>query len=88
MSQIKNKETLKFNTNHILKYLSKVFICLGIAFVSYLIYQIIKYFIKENYILLSILLYVVPTNFLIIFLFFFSKLIFLKLDLEIKNYSD
>lgn len=88
MAHIKNEETLKINTNHILKYLCKVFICLGIALVSYLIYQIIKYNRSESYVFLSILLYLIPSNMLIVFLFFFSKWLFDFLDLEIKNYSD
>ena len=88
MSQIKNEETLKLNTNLVVKYLCKVFICLGIAAVCYLIYQIIKYNREKSYVLLSILLYIIPTNILVIFLFFVSKWLFINLDLEVKNYSD
>ena len=88
MSQIKNEETLKLNTNLVVKYLCKVFICLGIAAVCYLIYQIIKYNRENSYVLLSILLYIIPTNILVIFLFFVSKWLFINLDLEVKNYSD
>ena len=86
ISQIKNEETLKFNTKHIVKYLCKVLICFGIALVAYLLYQIIKNFRDENYVIMSFLMYLIPTNLLIIFLFFFSKWIFISLDLEIYSY--
>ena len=88
IAQIKNEETLKFNTKHILKYLCKVLICFGIALIAYLIYQIIKDFRDENYVIMSFLMYLLPTNFLIIFLFFFSKWIFVSLDLELYSYQD
>ena len=86
ITQIKNEETLKFNTKHFVKYLCKVLICFGIALVAYLIYQIIKNFRDENYVIMSFLMYLIPTNFFIIFLFFFSKWIFISLDLEINSY--
>ena len=88
IAQIKGKETLKFNTKHILKYLCKVLICLGIALLVDLIFQIIKYYRNENYILMSILAYMLPTNILIIFLFLVSKWLFVYLDLEVYSYSD
>ena len=88
MAQIKGEETLKFNTKHILKYLCKVLICLGIALLMYLIFQIIKYYKSENYVALSVMAYMIPTNLLIIFLFFFSKWLFIYLDLEVYTYSD
>ena len=88
MAQIKGEETLKFNTKHILKYLCKVLICLGIALLMYLIFQIIKYYKSENYVALSVMAYMIPTNLLIIFLFFFSKWLFIHLDLEVYTYSD
>jgi len=88
ITQIKNEETLKFNTKHIVKYLCKVLICLGIALFSYLLWHIFKYLREENYVIWSFLTYLIPANILIIFLFFCSKLLFLYLDLEIYNYSD
>ena len=88
IAQIKNEETLKFNTKHIVKYLCKVLICFGIALIAYLLYQIIKDFRDENYVIMSFLMYLLPTNFLIIFLFFFSKWIFVSLDLELYSYQD
>ena len=86
ITHIKNEETLKFNTKHIVKYLCKVLICFWIAFVSYLIYQITNNFRDENYQLFSFLTYLIPSNLLLIFLFFCSKRLFLLLDLEIYNY--
>lgn len=88
ISQIKGEESLKFNTKHTFKYLCKILICLGIALFLYLICQLIKYFREDNYILLSILSYMIPINIMIIFLFLFSKRLFIYLDLEIYSYSD
>ena len=88
ISQIKGEESLKFNAKHIFKYLCKIFICLGIAIFLYLICQLIKYFREDNYIILSILSYMIPINVMIVFLFLFSKRLFIFLDLEIYSYSD
>jgi len=63
----------------------KVFICLGIALVIYLMFVIIKYYRGEYYELLSIIAYFLPINLLVIFLFLFSKILFIHLDLEIYN---
>lgn len=88
MTQIKGVETLKFNTKTVVKYLCKVLICLGIALLSYLLFEIFKYFKDENYILFGIFTYFIPTNILIIFLFFFSKWLFIYLDFEVNTYSN
>ena len=86
-AHIHQNESFKIDTNNIVKYLCKIFICLGIAFFCLLIYQIIKYFRDENYVILSFMTYLIPTNLLIIFLFFFSKWLFIYLDLEVNSYS-
>lgn len=88
ISQIKGEESLKFNTKHTFKYLCKILICLGIALFLYLICQLFKYFREDNYNLFSIMSYMIPLNVMIIFLFLFSKRLFIYLDLEIYSYSD
>ena len=40
MTQIKGVETLKFNTKTVVKYLCKVLICLAIALLSYLLFDL------------------------------------------------
>ena len=85
LSKITNEETYKFNKVFFIKYLCKVFIILGISLIAYLIFAVIEYFRSESYILLSVILYVLPINALVIFIFFFSKSLFIHLDLEIYN---
>ena len=85
LSRITNEETYKFNKIVFIKYMCKVFICLGIALVVYLMFVIIKYYRGEYYTILSIIAYFLPINLLVIFLFLFSKILFIHLDLEIYN---
>jgi hypothetical protein len=87
VTHIKGVETLKFNTKNVVKHLCKILICLAIALCVYLLFEIFKFFKDENYITFSILTYLVPTNILIIFLFFFSKWLFIYFDLEVNTYS-
>ena len=86
-AQIHRNESFKIDTNNIVKYLCKIFICLGVAFLCYLIYQIIKNSRGDNYVIMSFMTYLIPTNILIIFLFFFAKWLFIYLDIEVNNYS-
>jgi hypothetical protein len=87
VTQIKGVETLKFNIKNVVKYLCRVLICLGVALCCYLLFEVFKYFKDENYTLFGIFTYFVPTNLLIIFLFFFSKWLFIYLDFEVYTYS-
>ena len=86
LAQIRNEETNKFNSYLLLKYLCKVFICLIVTFFIYLIFSIIKYYRGRSYITLSVVTYLLPFNLLVIFLFLFSKNLFLHLYLE--NYYE
>jgi hypothetical protein len=85
LSKIKNEETYKFDKVDFIKYICKVLIILGISLIVYLIFVVIKYFREKNYILLSIIAYVLPINLLVVFLFLFSKRLFIYLDLEFYN---
>ena len=85
MAHITNEESYKFDKTLFIKYLCKVLLSLAIAMVSYLLFIIFKYFRDENYILFSMFAYILPINFLVIFLFLFSKYIFILLELEINN---
>lgn len=87
VTQIKGVETLKFTTKNVVKYLCRVLICLGVALCCYLLFEVFKYVEDENYRLFGILTYLIPTNILIIFLFFFSKWLFIYLDFEVYTYS-
>ena len=89
LAKIRNDETYKFNKSLLIKYIYKVLICLAIAIIAYLLFAVIKYYRnKHYYIALSILAYTLPINLLVIFLFLFAKILFIKLGLEIYNDSE
>ena len=89
LAKIRNDETYKFNKSLLIKYIYKVLICLVIAIIAYLLFDVIKYYRnKHYYIALSILAYTLPINLLVIFLFLFAKYLFIKLGLEIYNDSE
>ena len=87
LAQITNEETNKFNKYLFFKYFCKLLICILVSLFIYLIFTIIKYYRDKSYAILSILAYSLPINILIIFLFLFSKILFINLDLEIYNYE-
>lgn len=88
MSRISISETYKFDKKIIWKYLAKVFLCLGMTFVFYLLFLLLDHFRGESYIVISIIEFVLPINCLIIFLFLLSKPLFIYLDLEFSNDSE
>ena len=89
LAKIRNDETYKFNKSLFIKYIYKVLICLAITIIAYLLFAVIKYYRnKHYYIALSILAYTLPINLLVIFLFLFAKILFIKLGLEIYNDSE
>ena len=89
LAKIRNDETYKFNKSLLIKYIYKVLICLAITIIAYLLFAVIKYYRnKHYYIALSILAYTLPINLLVIFLFLFAKILFIKLGLEIYNDSE
>ena len=88
MARISNNETYKFNKYSFIKYICKFLICLGISLFVFLMSIIIKYYRYKYYAALSILAYILPINLLVIFLFFFSKTLFIYLDLDIYNENE
>ena len=88
MAKISNEETYNFNKYSFLKYICKVLICLAVSLLVYLIFIIIKFYRDKYYSILSIMAYILPINLLILFLFLFSKNLFIYIGLDIYYEND